>query len=166
MNKRIVIVSLVVLTAVMAGKVSAEVPAGVEPGAWAKVEAQLEAQGVRAGAKAGREVPGEVAKLLPTPYWKGDKANFGRAVAVDGDLMVVGAIDDDRGAEAGAAYVFGRNQGGTGAWGQVVKITASDGAEYDYFGYSVAISGDTVVVGAFGDDEGQLEAIFFLDVLK
>ena len=45
----------------------------------------------------------------------------------------------------GSAYVFVRS--GT-SWSQQQKLTANDGAAHDGFGYSVAISGDTVVVGA------------------
>jgi hypothetical protein len=72
---------------------------------------------------------------------------FGKAVAISGDAIVVGAFADDIGANAeqGSAYVFFRN--GT-AWSEQQKLTASDGAANDVFGYSVAISGDTVVVGA------------------
>jgi hypothetical protein len=58
--------------------------------------------------------------------------------------------DDDNGSNSGSAYIFGRDQGGADAWGQVAKLTASDGASDDHFGYSVSISGDTVVVGAIG----------------
>ena len=79
---------------------------------------------------------------------------FGRSVAVSGDILVVGAnYDDDNGSASGSAYVFARNQGGTNNWGQVAKLTASDGAASDWFGISVAISGDTIVVGAYGDDD-------------
>src|SRR5258708_16881185 len=49
----------------------------------------------------------------------------------------------------GAGYIFERNQGGAENWGQVQKLTASDAAANDYFGYSVAINADTVVVGAY-----------------
>ena len=56
----------------------------------------------------------------------------------------------------GAAYVFERNKDGGGTtadnWGQVQKLTASDTGDDDYFGRSVAISGDTVVVGAWGEN--------------
>ena len=76
---------------------------------------------------------------------------FGRSVAVDGDTMVVGAVgDDDNGAKSGSAYVYIRQ---SGAWSQVAKLTASDGAAGDYFGLKVAMDGDTVVVGADGDDD-------------
>ena len=54
--------------------------------------------------------------------------------------------------DSGAAYIFERNAGGAGNWGQVKKLTAEDPAADDFFGNSVAISGDTVVVGADGKD--------------
>jgi hypothetical protein len=76
---------------------------------------------------------------------------FGLSVAVSGDMAVVGAISDDTdaGPDAGSAYVFARS--GTG-WSQQAKLTASDAAVFDLFGRAVAVSGDTAVVGAqFGD---------------
>ncbi|NOY61632.1 MAG: hypothetical protein GXP10_00520 [Gammaproteobacteria bacterium] len=77
---------------------------------------------------------------------------FGTSVAIDGDTAVVGAWgDDDNGNESGSAYIFVRNA--TGFWTQATKLTASDGAQKDFFGKSVAISGDTVLIGADGDDE-------------
>ncbi|MBN1511939.1 MAG: thrombospondin type 3 repeat-containing protein [Phycisphaerae bacterium] len=74
---------------------------------------------------------------------------FGRSVAVDGDLLVVGANgDDDAGQDSGSAYVFVRS----GAdWMQEAKLCASDGTGSDYFGYSVALSGDTALIGAYRD---------------
>ena len=76
--------------------------------------------------------------------------NFGVAVAVDGDTAVVGAYqDDDNGSDSGSAYVFLRE---SGTWKQVAKLGASDGFANDRFGYSVAADGETVVVGAYGDD--------------
>ena len=72
---------------------------------------------------------------------------FGSSVAMAGDTVVVGAVFDD--ASQGSAYVFART-GST--WAQQAKLTASDGAAEDYFGASVSVSGDTVVVGAYFDD--------------
>ena len=40
-----------------------------------------------------------------------------------------------------------------GVWSEQQKLTASDGAEYDEFGISVSIDGDTAVIGAVGDDD-------------
>jgi hypothetical protein len=71
-------------------------------------------------------------------------------VAIDGATVVAGAYgDDDAGSWSGSAYVFRTTDGGA-TYGQVAKLTASDGAVGDYFGDSVAIDGDTIVVGAYG----------------
>jgi hypothetical protein len=84
---------------------------------------------------------------------------FGWSVAVDGDTAVVGAYqDDDNGASSGSAYVFTRS-GST--WSQQAKLVASDGANNDFFGQAVAISGDTAVIGAYGDDGYQGSAYVF-----
>lgn len=78
-------------------------------------------------------------------------ANFGSGVALDGTTMVVGAERDDDGGgpQAGAAYVFNLS---AGVWSQGAKLLASDGAEDDFFGSSVDISGDRIIVGAMDDD--------------
>ena len=70
--------------------------------------------------------------------------------------MVAGAHKEATGgAEAGAAYVFTRS--GT-TWSQQAKLLASDPQVYDNFGYSVAIDGDTIVVGAYFEDTGAANA--------
>lgn len=95
---------------------------------------------------------GQVTKLTPSEGAAGDA--FGLDVAIFGDRVVAGAPnDDDAGTTSGSAYVFDRNQGGPDAWGEVLKLTASDAAGGDDFGYSVAVSPDMVVVGAYGDDD-------------
>jgi hypothetical protein len=80
--------------------------------------------------------------------------NFGYSVAISGDTVVAGApLQNIGGIPAqGSAYVFTRS--GT-SWPQQAKLVAPDGGQYDYFGYSVAISTDTVVVGALVDDIGS-----------
>jgi hypothetical protein len=94
----------------------------------------------------------ELAKLTASDAAEGDM--FGWSVAIDGGTIVVGTpYDDDAGLTSGSAYVFLTTDGGA-TYGQVAKLTASDGAASDYFGYSVAISGGTVVVGAYWDDDG------------
>src|SRR5439155_928869 len=71
---------------------------------------------------------------------------FGWAVAINGDAIVVGACHNSYPFfSSGAAYVFVRSGG---VWSQQQKLTAGDAAPYDAFGCSVAISGNTVVVGA------------------
>ena len=84
-----------------------------------------------------------------------DGDNFGRSVAISGNAIVVGAHADDNGTntDQGSVYIYERDQGGTNAWGEVKKLLASDGNYGDLFGNSVAISGNTVVVGAYYDDE-------------
>ena len=90
------------------------------------------------------------AKIQASDAGAGD--NFGKFVAIDGDTMVTGAHYEDTTADdAGAAYVFTRS--GT-TWSQQAKLQASDAAYRDYLGFSVAIDGDTIVVGAFGEDTG------------
>ncbi len=86
-------------------------------------------------------------KLLPEDGAAGDQ--FGRSVAISGATAIVGAIhDDDNGANSGSAYLFDTT---TGA--QLAKLLASDGAANDTFGYSVAISGATAIVGAWRDND-------------
>jgi hypothetical protein len=93
----------------------------------------------------------QAVKLLPTADINAANARFGRSVAADGDLLVVGLVEDVNGADIGAAYLFQRDLGGPDAWGQLAKLTADDGIADNEFGYAVAISGDTVVIGAYGD---------------
>ena len=73
--------------------------------------------------------------------------------------MVIGAdLDDDRGSNSGSAYVFVRS-GST--WTQQMKLTASDGAENDGFGVSVAIYRNVAVIGASGSDSSRGSAYVF-----
>ncbi|MCG3163162.1 MAG: hypothetical protein JMDDDDMK_04545 [Acidobacteria bacterium] len=81
---------------------------------------------------------------------------FGWSVGISGETIVVGApLDDDAGSSSGSAYVFVRT--GT-LWSQQQKLTASDAARDDWFGYSVAISGETIVVGAYFDDDAGVNS--------
>lgn len=59
------------------------------------------------------------------------------------------STDDDAGTDSGSAYVFVRHNPSADAWGQVAKLTASDAAAEDFFGYSVSVAGDTALVGAY-----------------
>ncbi len=89
----------------------------------------------------------QIAKLLP-----GDGAafdHFGHSVAISGTTAIVGAEnDDDNDEQSGSAYLFDTSTGQ-----QIAKLLANDGAWYDYFGASVAISGEVAIVGAFWDDD-------------
>ncbi len=88
-------------------------------------------------------------KLEPSDPGTGD--SFGNSVAISGETVVVGARDDDgaAGSDQGSAYVFVRS--GV-VWSQQQKLLASDAGAGDQFGFSVAISGEAVVVGARFDD--------------
>jgi hypothetical protein len=89
------------------------------------------------------------AKLLASDGAAGDW--FGRSVSISGDYAIVGSYkDDDKGIDSGSAYIFKRDET---AWVQQQKLTDSDGDAYDSFGYSVSISGDLAIVGAYGDDD-------------
>lgn len=77
---------------------------------------------------------------------------FARAVALDGNTAVVGVPYEDYYSSPGVAYVFVRS-GGT--WALQATLTAADGADGEWFGASVAVSGDTIVVGAPRHPWGQ-----------
>lgn len=94
-------------------------------GSWAQ-EAYLKGSGIAAG------------------------ANFGYAVAISGDTIVVGAHGEN--SSTGAVYVFKRS--GT-SWAEEQRLTAVNGRGSDDFGISVAISSDTVAVGAIGESSNQ-----------
>ena len=80
---------------------------------------------------------------------------FGRAVAISGEYIVVGAPDkDSTGSNSGSAYIYNYNSTSS-VWVQQQILTASDAAAGDQFGFSAAIVGDTVVVGAPNDDSGS-----------
>lgn len=77
---------------------------------------------------------------------------FGHVLAVSGDAMIVGAPHDDHwGENAGAAYVFTRNQGGANWWGQMERLPINPGPG-GLLGSAVDIDGDRLVVGAPGQD--------------
>jgi hypothetical protein len=86
---------------------------------------------------------------------------FGYSVSIDGDTVVIGAYTDDDPTNSGSAYVFTRVTAGdlASGWTKVAKLTAgTDAAAHGYFGYSVSIDGDTVVIGAYpywDDDIGS-----------
>jgi hypothetical protein len=122
---------------------------------------------------AGAEFPVTVDPLFSTesglvssqPKLDGD---FGRSLALDGPWLVIGALLEDSGPEpvlpedpippqGGAAYVYQRQA--DGSYTEYQRLTAADAASIDHFGISVAISGDTIVIGASEQDvSGQTNA--------
>lgn len=106
---------------------------------------------------------GFVKKLIASDSMEGDVFGYSVKISEDGNTVVVGArFEDNDGitTNSGAAYIFERNEGGSNQWGEVKKLTAADGADFDQFGWSVTVSGDTVAVGANGDD-GKGSAYLF-----
>jgi hypothetical protein len=91
----------------------------------------------------------------------GASDHFGTSVALEGDTLVVGApYEDSFGAgdqgnnaasNAGAAYLFTRSNG---SWTQLAFLKATESSGGDYYGSSVAVDGDTLMVGAIHTDLG------------
>jgi len=102
----------------------------------------------------------ELAKITASDAAENDQ--FGLSVAVGSGRIVVGSRwDDDNGTNSGSAYIFDLDGN------ELAKITASDGAEFDVFGYSVAVGSGRIVVGAPLDDDNGTDSgsayIFDLD---
>ncbi len=83
----------------------------------------------------------------------GDADQFGYSIALSGDTLAVGAYREDNIdnslADSGAVYVFTRS--GT-KWSQQAYIKASNTGSADRFGYSLALSGDTLAIGAYREE--------------
>ncbi|MBP5976241.1 hypothetical protein HW132_26805 [Brasilonema sp. CT11] len=96
----------------------------------------------------------QVKKLQASDNKPNDK--FGSSVAISGDTAIVGAFHKGTdGSKAGSAYIFQRV---ADTWEEVKKLQASDNEPNDEFGSSVAISGNTAIVGANGKDTGGSNA--------
>jgi hypothetical protein len=100
----------------------------------------------------------EVQKLVASDRAIDD--HFGFSVSISGNYVVVGAPYEDEDSlgenmldAAGSVYIFKRD--GYGNWNEVQKIVASDRAEEDFFGSSVDISGNYILVGAAQEDEDE-----------
>lgn len=86
----------------------------------------------------------QTAKLRATDAAPGDW--FGYSASIMGDTALIGApTDDDSGSNSGSAYIF-EKQGSS--WVQTAKLTSTDAAALDWFGYSVSLSGGTALIGA------------------
>jgi hypothetical protein len=78
-------------------------------------------------------------------------AYFGCCIDISGDYAAIGAEGDN--GDRGAVYIFKLI---SGVWTEMQKIVAGDAAPNDFFGLSVALDGDTVVIGApWDDDDGS-----------
>lgn len=90
----------------------------------------------------------------------GANDEFGYSVSISGDTAVIGAEKTTVGANSGqgAAYIFSQTGG---VWSEVAKLTASDGAASDNFGWSVSLSGSKALIGARGADGNKGTAYVF-----
>ncbi len=89
-------------------------------------------------------------------YFRGNSSTasnfFGSSVDISGNYAIVGDYGDSEAGEfSGAAYIFQFENSG---WKLQMRLVPSDLKPGDYFGHSVAISGDYAIVGAYGDDDG------------
>jgi hypothetical protein len=103
--------------------------------------------------------------VLKVPVGQSEEA-FGRSVAISGNTIVIGAPFREVGRHTGqgVAYVFAKPASGWRSAGPTAVLTAAGGAADEFFGESVAISGDTVVVGAPGRRVGKHAAQGAVDV--
>jgi len=96
----------------------------------------------------------EQAKLIASDGAASDC--FGDAISISGDYSIIGApYDDDGIVNSGSAYIF-KCEGIE--WEQQARLTASDAAIGDRFGYSVCVSGNYAIVGAPYDDDGGIDS--------
>jgi len=140
------------------------------PGGDGTYSVTLKVGEIAGGYNFGNARPGEIHpsvwqqqeqdKLLASDGAVGD--SFGYSVSVSGDYTVVGANGDD--SYTGSAYIFAHNDADCSDWDEAAKLTASDGAAYDRFGFSVSVSGAYAIVGAFRDDDNSGSGyIFYYD---
>lgn len=121
----------------------------------------------------GARYPLTIDPIVQDAYLKASNTDlgdfFGAGVSVSGETIVIGAVGEDSDATgvdgdqsdnsaewAGAAYVFVRD---AGTWAQEAYLKAANTEEDDRFGGAVAVSGDTIVVGATGED-GRSGAVY------
>jgi hypothetical protein len=141
-------------------------------GVWSEDESEFGGASLKNAGSAyifTRDIDGvwnEVQKLDASDRTTGD--HFGIDVQIDGDYLICGAeqedLDTDGGdnlSNAGAAYIFFRDE--HGVWEEINKIVPSDRQIEDRFGEGVAISGHTVLVGAWQQDYTSPSADYLED---
>jgi uncharacterized repeat protein (TIGR01451 family) len=123
------------------------VPASLTRDDWRQIRRAFEGSGLHV----------HEAQLFGPPDAEGLATGFGGAVSVEQDTVAIGAFwDDGINPRAGAAYVFVRT---ATTWTLQQGLWAADGVADDRFGWSISLSGDTVVVGApMADVAGQTDA--------
>jgi hypothetical protein len=108
--------------------------------------------------KGGENNWGEAAKLTASDAAARDI--FGKYISINGDYAVVGVPQKEDGetTDAGAVYLYYRNQGGDDAWGEIKKIMAPTAGKKEKFGQSVSLEGDYLLVGENQDNTAQTGA--------
>lgn len=95
---------------------------------------------------------GEVKEISPTDLVPFD--HFGGDLALDGDRLLVGSPDDnyDNLNDPGSAYLFERDAGGVGNWGEVAQLVPSGAAAHRHCGGTVALDGDVAALLCYGSE--------------
>ncbi|MCH8047396.1 MAG: FG-GAP repeat protein [Planctomycetes bacterium] len=99
----------------------------------------------------------------------GKRDDFGFSVGISGGVAIVGANRDetDAGFGAGSAYLYDADPTSPDFGKELFKLTASDASSIDFLGWSVAISGDTAILGAYkssGDGGSKSGSAYLFDV--
>ncbi|MBK6951343.1 MAG: T9SS type A sorting domain-containing protein [Crocinitomicaceae bacterium] len=97
----------------------------------------------------------EIIKSVANDRAAGDQ--YGYSVDIDGDYAVIGAYSDNFGGSENHGSVYVYKQNGINDWDFHQKIISNDQEDYDRFGWSVAIDGDYIIVGAYREDEDASE---------
>ncbi|MCA9254710.1 MAG: FG-GAP repeat protein, partial [Phycisphaerales bacterium] len=111
-------------------------------------EEDCDADGVPDSCSLAYGVAREIRKLTGSTTDEDD--GFGSALAIDGDMMVIGARSDEVIPNSGSAFVFRNNNGN---WEEVTKLTADVPTALDIFGDKVAIQDGVIAISASGDDD-------------
>ncbi|MCA9932809.1 MAG: FG-GAP repeat protein [Ardenticatenaceae bacterium] len=144
----------------------AAVPDGLTPADWASIQSQIAADNPQFALAENNRSPLAIDSWAENILHAPDAQTgdwFGRSVAVDGDTVVIGASNESGGAGdpangSGAAYVFVRSGG---SWNLQAILHASDAQQADNFGYSAALDGDTLVIGAIHENGGAGDPVAF-----
>lgn len=111
------------------------------------------------------EPAGGWANMGPTAVLTTSDGSYPGSVSISGNTIVAGALGAtvNGNSQQGAAYVYVKPAGGWGNMTETARLTASDGRTQDYMGFSVGISGNTVVAGAYGADSQSGAAYIFVE---
>lgn len=128
---------------------------------YAKIEDSINAPVIAySGGMVAVSHPSSIPEAVLTAGDADEGDYFGESVAICGNTVLIGATGDDEGGEdAGAMYVFLKEQSG---WIQESKILPDDLAAGDHFGAAIAVDGNLAVVGAYGKQNNRGAAYVFV----